>query len=119
MNQTKVLVIDDDPMMLDLASYQLQSRGYEVTTAETGEEGLKLFAEHRHEKPVEFEELFVLIVKAIESCLALLQVPDKCVEPFSKFFSPTLQSNSCLYQTDRKSRQAMSRYYRMHQETDS
>jgi two-component system, NtrC family, response regulator AtoC len=120
MNKTKVLVIDDDPMMLDLAGYQLQTHGYEVTTAGTGEEGLKLLADHRHEialtdlqlpdidgielvsklketspgteiimvtgygsmtgaieaikagaffyveKPVEFEELFVLIEKAIE-----------------------------------------------------
>ncbi|HKX31845.1 MAG TPA: sigma-54 dependent transcriptional regulator [Blastocatellia bacterium] len=120
MNKTKVLVIDDDPMMLDLANYQLRTHGYEVTTAETGEQGLKLLAEHRHEvtltdlqlpdidgielvkklkevwpgteiimvtgygsmtgaieaikagafffieKPVEFEELFALIEKAIE-----------------------------------------------------
>ena len=42
MKKTKILVIDDDPMMLDLARYQLQSHGCEVTTAETGEEGLKL-----------------------------------------------------------------------------
>jgi DNA-binding NtrC family response regulator len=120
MNKTKVLVIDDDPMMLDLATYQLQSHGYDVTTADTGEKGLKLIAEQRHEvaltdlrlpdingvelveklkevspnsemimitgfgsmtgaidaikagafyfieKPVEFEELFVLIEKAVE-----------------------------------------------------
>ncbi|HWQ32104.1 MAG TPA: sigma 54-interacting transcriptional regulator [Blastocatellia bacterium] len=120
MNKTKVLVVDDDPMMLDLARYQLQSRGYEVTTAETGEEALKLNADQRCdivltdlqlpdidgielvrqlkeaapgteilmvtgygsvngaieatkagafyfiEKPVEFEELFVLMEKALE-----------------------------------------------------
>src|SRR5581483_9649417 len=45
MNKTKVLVIDDDPMMLDLARYQLQTHGYGVTTAETGEEGLRLCAD--------------------------------------------------------------------------
>jgi DNA-binding NtrC family response regulator len=120
MNKTKVLVIDDDPMMLDLATYQLQSHGYDVTTADTGEKGLKLIADLRHEvaltdlrlpdingvelveklkevspnsevimitgfgsmtgaidaikagafyfieKPIEFEELFVLIEKAVE-----------------------------------------------------
>ncbi len=120
MNKTKVLVIDDDLDMLDLATYQLQSHGYDVSAADTGEKGLKLIAEQRHEvaltdlklpdidgvelveklkevspnsemimitgygsmtgaidaikagafyfieKPVEFEELFVLIEKAVE-----------------------------------------------------
>jgi DNA-binding NtrC family response regulator len=46
MNRAKVLVIDDDPEMLDLTQYELQTRGYEVTTAKTGEEGLKLIGEH-------------------------------------------------------------------------
>ncbi|MBO0720746.1 MAG: sigma-54-dependent Fis family transcriptional regulator, partial [Blastocatellia bacterium] len=45
MNRAKVLVIDDDPEMLDLTQYELQSRGYEVVTAKTGEEGLKLISE--------------------------------------------------------------------------
>lgn len=120
MSKTKVMVVDDDPMMIDLARYQLQSRGYEVLTAETGQEALKLNADQHSEvvltdlqlpdidgielvrqlkenapgteiimvtgygsvngaieatkagafyfieKPVEFEELFVLIEKAIE-----------------------------------------------------
>jgi DNA-binding NtrC family response regulator len=120
MNRVKVLVIDDDPEMLDLAKYQLQTRGCEVTTAMNGEEGLKLIVEQRSdialtdlqlpdingielvkklkavsprteiimvtgfsslddaidaikagafyfiEKPVEFEELFMLFEKALE-----------------------------------------------------
>ncbi|MBI3653473.1 MAG: sigma-54-dependent Fis family transcriptional regulator [Acidobacteria bacterium] len=37
----KLLVIDDDPNMLELAQYHLQAQGYEVFTAETGEAGLK------------------------------------------------------------------------------
>ena len=120
MNKARVLVIDDDPSMLELARYQLERRGYEVLTAETGEEGLRLISEQSCEialsdirlpdidglalvgrlkevspdteiititgyssvtgaieaikagafyfveKPVEFEELFVLIDKALE-----------------------------------------------------
>jgi DNA-binding NtrC family response regulator len=49
MNKAKVLVIDDDPEMLDLARFNLEKNGYEVTCAETGAQGLKLVAEHRHE----------------------------------------------------------------------
>jgi DNA-binding NtrC family response regulator len=37
----KVLVIDDDPTMLDLARFHLQAQGYEVVTVETGAEGIQ------------------------------------------------------------------------------
>ncbi|HEY9430412.1 MAG TPA: sigma-54 dependent transcriptional regulator [Blastocatellia bacterium] len=49
MSKAKVLVIDDDPEMLDLARFHLEKSGYEVTSAETGAQGLRLVAEHRHE----------------------------------------------------------------------
>jgi two-component system response regulator AtoC len=42
MNKTKVLVIDDDESMLELAVFHLQAQGYDATTAQTGEEGLRL-----------------------------------------------------------------------------
>lgn len=116
----KALVIDDDLSTLELMKFQLESEGFEVTTADRGEKGLKLVAEnefdiiltdlnlpdydgiemvrrskeiapdteiimitgfgstektieatkagafHYVEKPVEFEELLLLIEKAIE-----------------------------------------------------
>jgi DNA-binding NtrC family response regulator len=49
MSKAKVLVIDDDPEMLDLARFHLEKNGYEVASAETGAQGLRLVAEHRHE----------------------------------------------------------------------
>src|SRR5215510_8824695 len=49
MSKAKVLVIDDDPAMLDLARFHLEDNGYEVTSAATGAEGLRLVAEHHHE----------------------------------------------------------------------
>src|SRR5215470_14211841 len=120
MSKAKVLVIDDDPEMLDLARFHLEKSGYDVASADTGAQGLRLVAEHHYdvaltdlklpdidgiefvaklkeaspgtevimitgygsvsvaidatkagafyfiEKPVEFEELMVLIEKAIE-----------------------------------------------------
>ena len=42
MPKKKVLVIDDDRSMLELAEFHLQAQGYESARAETGEEGLKL-----------------------------------------------------------------------------
>lgn len=37
----KILVIDDEPMILDSVSYSLKQEGYEVVTAKDGESGLK------------------------------------------------------------------------------
>jgi two-component system response regulator AtoC len=120
MAKTKVLIIDDDQSMLELAEYHLRAKGYDTVRAETGQEGLKL-VESAHfdviltdlqlpdiggievvkrlkeispdseiimisghgsvakaveatkagafyfvEKPVEFEELMILIEKAVE-----------------------------------------------------
>lgn len=42
MRKTRVLIIDDDQSMLELAEFHLQAQGYEAARAETGEEGLKL-----------------------------------------------------------------------------
>ena len=47
MSKPKVIVIDDDPIMLDSLRLNLQASGYDVSTAETGEQGLKL-AENDH-----------------------------------------------------------------------
>ncbi len=40
----RVLLIDDDPEILDLLSSFLEMKGYEVDTAETGKDGLSLFS---------------------------------------------------------------------------
>src|SRR5258705_11561478 len=42
MAKTRVLIIDDDQSMLELAEFHLQAQGYESARAETGEQGLKL-----------------------------------------------------------------------------
>ncbi len=49
MSKSKVLVIDDDPEMLDLTRFHLEKSGYEVTSADTGAQGLRLIGEHRPE----------------------------------------------------------------------
>ncbi len=72
MNKTKVLVIDDDPDMLDLATHQLQSQGYDVTTADTGEKGLKLIAEQHHE--VALTDLYLPDINGIELVEKLKEV---------------------------------------------
>ena len=45
--KTRVLVIDDEPQILRALRINLSVRGYEVTTAATGEEALRSAADHR------------------------------------------------------------------------
>jgi two-component system phosphate regulon response regulator PhoB len=42
-SERRVLVIEDEPDIRDLLSYNLQSSGYQVKTAETGQSGLEVF----------------------------------------------------------------------------
>ena len=46
MSNKKVLVIDDDPMMTDLAKFHFEKDGYETFVAGTGEEGISLLKEY-------------------------------------------------------------------------
>jgi len=45
----RALVIDDDKVTLDLFTFELQSEGFEVTTAESGSKGLEHVREHEFE----------------------------------------------------------------------
>lgn len=47
-NPTKILIVDDEPDILDFLKYNLQKEGYEVSTASNGEAGIKIA---ENEKP--------------------------------------------------------------------
>ncbi len=47
MSYTKVLVVDDEPQVVDLLQMWLEEEGYLVYGATTGEEALRLFFQHR------------------------------------------------------------------------
>ena len=55
MNSTSVqadcsaLVIDDEPQIQRLLTLSLEANGYRVATARTGQEGLNIAAQHRHD----------------------------------------------------------------------
>lgn len=43
----RILLVDDDPQVLELVGFILRREGYEVITAQTGEEALTLARQHR------------------------------------------------------------------------
>jgi len=44
---SKILVVDDDPMLSELVVYNLESEGFEVLTAADGQEGMRKFHSER------------------------------------------------------------------------
>jgi len=48
---TRILVVDDDPVILELLRLTLQRTGYEVQTALDGEEALQLLSDHSRPVP--------------------------------------------------------------------
>ncbi|TYB70662.1 response regulator transcription factor [Bizionia gelidisalsuginis] len=70
----KILLVDDEPDILEIISYNLSSEGYQVFTAKNGVEGIK---KAKKEKP----HLIVLDVMmpemdGIEACEAIRKVPE-------------------------------------------
>ena len=70
----KILLVDDEPDILDFLSYNLKKEGYTVFTANNGAEGLEIA---RREKP----HLIVLDVMmpemdGIETCRQLKDIPE-------------------------------------------
>ena len=47
MNPKRILVVDDDQDIVDSITIMLESQGYEVVPAQSGEEGMRLVEEKR------------------------------------------------------------------------
>lgn len=45
----KVLVVDDEPSIVTLLTFNLEKEGYKVTSAADGQEGLDLALEHSYD----------------------------------------------------------------------
>lgn len=72
-----VLVIDDEAGVREVVAKLLQSRGYSVITANTGQEGLARFAERTHPVSLVLLDLSMPGMTGQETCQALLAMdPD-------------------------------------------
>ena len=70
----KILLVDDEPDILEIVSYNLTAEGYKVFTAENGDKGVK---KAKKEKP----QLIILDVMmpemdGIEACEQIRQIPE-------------------------------------------
>ncbi|MFT4751964.1 MAG: two-component system alkaline phosphatase synthesis response regulator PhoP [Neolewinella sp.] len=69
MNQAKILLVDDEPDILEILEYNLRKEGYEVATAENGEEGLKRAQEFKPNLII--LDIMMPIMDGVEVCRQL------------------------------------------------
>jgi two-component system alkaline phosphatase synthesis response regulator PhoP len=72
--EIKILLVDDEPDILEIVGYNLSSEGYQIITAENGQEAVK---KAKKEKP----QLIILDVMmpemdGIEACEQIRKIPD-------------------------------------------
>jgi CheY-like chemotaxis protein len=66
---TRVLIVEDDDAMREVMSRAMRLKGYEVTVARDGAEGIMLWERERHDVVV--TDLYMPNVDGIETILAL------------------------------------------------
>lgn len=69
MNQAKILLVDDEPDILEILEYNLRKEGYEVATADNGEEGLQRAKEFRPNLII--LDIMMPIMDGVEVCRQL------------------------------------------------
>ncbi|TXF91291.1 response regulator transcription factor [Neolewinella aurantiaca] len=69
MNQAKILLVDDEPDILEILEYNLKKEGYEVATADNGEQGLKRAKEFKPDLII--LDIMMPIMDGVEVCRQL------------------------------------------------
>ena len=69
MNQAKILLVDDEPDILEILEYNLRKEGYLVATAENGQEGLKRAEEFKPDLII--LDIMMPIMDGVEVCRQL------------------------------------------------
>ncbi len=70
----KVLVVDDEPDIVEILKYNLQKEGYEVATAEDGIKGVKTAAKFLPD--VILLDIMMPLQDGVETCLQIRQIPE-------------------------------------------
>ena len=65
-NKTKILIVDDEPDIIEILSFNLENEGYQVFSAENGKEALKLADQHLPNLII--LDLMMPIMDGIEVC---------------------------------------------------
>lgn len=69
-----ILIIDDEELIRDIASDILLECGYEILTAENGQEGIDVFTQHQHQITLVLLDLVMPIMSGRETFYALRKI---------------------------------------------
>lgn len=73
MNPAKILLVDDEPDILEILEYNLQKEGYKVATAGNGEEGLRKAEEFQPDLII--LDIMMPVMDGVEVCRQLRSKP--------------------------------------------
>ena len=74
MRRSKILIVDDEPDILDLLEYNLKNEGYEVLRASSGEEAIRLAA---NEQPdLALLDIMMPDLDGVETCRRIRETPE-------------------------------------------
>ncbi|WP_438961515.1 response regulator transcription factor [Nonlabens sp.] len=72
--KAKILLVDDEPDILEIVSYNLKNEGYQVYTAENGKEGVQ---KAKKKKPdLIILDVMMPIMDGIEACEQIRKIPE-------------------------------------------
>lgn len=74
MNPAKILLVDDEPDILEILEYNLRKEGYDVATAGNGEEGLRKAEEFQPDLII--LDIMMPVMDGVEVCRQLRAKPD-------------------------------------------
>ncbi|ARN78629.1 DNA-binding response regulator [Nonlabens spongiae] len=72
--KAKILLVDDEPDILEIVSYNLKNEGYQVFTAENGEKALKKAKKHHPDLVI--LDVMMPVMDGIEACERMRKMPE-------------------------------------------
>ncbi len=72
--KAKVLLVDDEPDILEIVGYNLKNEGYQVFTAENGEEALKIAKKKKPDLII--LDVMMPVMDGIEACEKMRKMPE-------------------------------------------
>jgi two-component system, cell cycle sensor histidine kinase and response regulator CckA len=100
MEQAKILLVDDEPNVLNLASLVLKGAGHSVITSKNGLEGLQAFSDAQDSISVLVTDVQMPLMGGIEMAKSIKSIKKDLKVIFISGFSPTEEISDLILEWD-------------------
>ncbi len=100
MDQGKILLVDDEPNVLNLASLVLTGAGHSVITSKNGVEGLQAFSDAQDSISILVTDVQMPLMDGIEMAKAIKSKKRELKVIFISGFSPTKEITDLILEWD-------------------